>query len=57
MSVETDEDGSCTKCGNSVYDSDAHHIVCSGERLWNGSCPMCGASYDSYLDHLSDCPG
>lgn len=57
MSIQTDDDGYCLKCGNSVYDSDAHDIVCSGERHWDGTCPMCGEPYSSYLDHLGDCPG
>ena len=26
-----------------------------GEEVWNGTCPMCGAGYQSYLDHINHC--
>jgi hypothetical protein len=30
---------------------------CDGRAAFDGECPMCGAPYESYLEHLKDCDG
>ena len=45
----------CEKCGLWVSDLDYHE--CDEQEPFDGVCPMCGETYLSFLDHMSDCDG
>jgi len=45
----------CPECGVWVSNFDWHE--CGDEEDFDGSCPMCGEPYRSFLDHLSECNG
>lgn len=49
--VETE----CPRCGEIVAVDGTHD--CDGDLEFDGSCPMCGERYDTYLEHLKDCDG
>lgn len=43
----------CQECGVWVADLDWHD--CGEEEEFDGTCPMCGERYRSYLDHIQQC--
>lgn len=45
----------CPECGLWVMDLDFHD--CGEEQDFDGTCPMCGEWYRSFLDHLEQCDG
>ena len=48
----------CDDCGSIVVDADFHRRTKHrDETAFDGHCPMCEQSYDSYTTHLSNCPG
>lgn len=54
----------CPYCGRGLgifteRRAKSHIDVCEKSRdtPYNGECAMCGSRYDSYLDHLGECPG
>ena len=44
----------CPRCGE-IIDVNSHD--CDGELAFDGTCPMCGQAYDTYLEHLKSCDG
>jgi uncharacterized protein (DUF983 family) len=43
----------CPECGRWTSNFDWHD--CGEQEDFDGTCPMCGEQYRSFLDHLSEC--
>lgn len=42
----------CSRCGETVPVGETHDCPAKGVVEAADGCPMCGAEYDSWLDHL-----
>jgi predicted RNA-binding Zn-ribbon protein involved in translation (DUF1610 family) len=50
---ETSDTFECPYCGAQVWPGT--HVERCRERVFDGTCPMCGEEYKSYTEHIRNC--